>query len=393
MTEKNGRLNIVADSHIWGVESAFSSLPGLDVSLHVLEHSQINHEALMNTDILLTRSSTRVNAELLEGTPVRFAATATIGDDHYDKAWLDKNSIAHANAAGSSTASVLEYMVAALLELHRHDLISMPETCIGIIGAGRIGGGFEKVCRELGMNVLLNDPPRARQEGAKGFVELNGMLQTADVISLHTPLTFDGSDPTFHLIDQTALEHFKGRGVINAGRGGVVDNEALANWLDANSDHFAVLDCWENEPDISRRLLTHPRVVLATPHIAGHSLDGKAANTQYVHNALCRHLGIEPVWDMDDHLPKAKDGALQISATNDIWSNLQSAVAQLYDIAEDDRQFKSCGNLGNEALAQAFTRLRRHYPVRRAWDIHAIHFSPAEQETARLANAIGLRLI
>ncbi|PJC69820.1 MAG: erythronate-4-phosphate dehydrogenase, partial [Zetaproteobacteria bacterium CG_4_8_14_3_um_filter_59_5] len=129
------RLNIVADAHIWGVESAFSSLPGIDVSLHVMEASEINRHALLHADALITRSGTKVNAQLLAGTPVRFAATATIGDDHFDKVWLDEQAIVHANAAGSSTGSVIEYMLTTLLELHARGLIDLPATRIGIIGA------------------------------------------------------------------------------------------------------------------------------------------------------------------------------------------------------------------------------------------------------------------
>ena len=393
MAAVNGKLSIVADAHIWGVESAFSSLPGFDVSLRTLEHGNIRREALMHADILLTRSSTRVNAKLLEGTPVRFVATATIGDDHYDKAWLHKQGMAYANAAGSSTGSVIEYMIAALLELHARKHVHIPDTCIGIIGAGHIGGGFEDVCRKLGMKVLVNDPPRARQEGARGFSELDELLAKADVINLHTPLTCDGSDPTSHLIDQAALDRFQGHGVINAGRGGVVDNDALADWLDASAKRFAVLDCWENEPDISRRLLTHPNLTLATPHIAGHSLDGKAANTQFVYNALCRHLGVDPVWNMYDQLPPAEGKPHPVSTGPDIWSNLHLAVSRLYDIAEDDRQLKASSELEDGERARAFTHLRRHYPIRRTWGVTPIHFSSVPPEITGLADAIGLRLI
>jgi len=393
MAAVNGRLSIVADAHIWGVESAFSSLPGFDVSLRTLEHGNIRREALMHADILLTRSSTRVNAELLEGTPVRFAATATIGDDHYDKVWLDEQGMAYANAAGSSTGSVIEYMIAALLEMHVREHIHIPGTCIGIIGAGRIGGGFEDVCRKLGMKVLINDPPRARQEGARGFSELDELLAKADVISLHTPLTRDGSDPTSHLINKAALDRFQGHGIINAGRGGVVDNEALADWLDASAERFALLDCWENEPDISHRLLTHPCVTLATPHIAGHSLDGKAANTQFVYNALCRYLGVDPVWNMHDHLPPSKGRPHQVPTGPDIWENLHQAVSRLYDIAEDDRQLRATSTLEGVEKTRAFTHLRRHYPIRRTWGVTPVHFSSASPETTGLADAIGLRLI
>jgi len=384
-------LNIVADAHIWGVESAFSRLPGFDVSLTTLEHRDITRAALKDADILLTRSSTKVNARLLDGTPVRFVATATIGDDHFDKPYLNSRAIAFANAAGSSTGSVIEYMITVLLELHVRGLISIPDTRIGIIGAGRIGGGLENICRELGMAVLVNDPPRQRTEGNAGFSSLDELLEQADILSLHTPLTRAGEDATWHLLDRQALEHFQGRGIINAGRGACLDNDALADWLDADDDRFAVLDCWEHEPDISRRLLSHPQVVIATPHIAGHSLDGKAANTQFVHDALCRFLNIVPAWDMRDDLPPPPP-VVKISCTQNPWQNLHAAATTLYPLARDDTEMRSwVGSPGRER-ASAFTHYRRHYPVRRAWHVPGIHFTPPHDETMRLAQVIGMRL-
>jgi len=386
-------LHIIADAHIWGVESAFSSLPGYDVDLRVLEHGDICRESLKNADILLTRSSTQVNAGLLDGTPVRFVATATIGDDHYDKAYLKRRGIAFANAAGSSTGSVIEYMLAALFELRGRGLISLPGMRLGIIGAGRIGGGLAQAARVLGMEVLLNDPPRAEAEGKSGFLELAELLAQADIISLHTPLTRGGAHPTHHLIGPGQLERFTGHGLINAGRGAVVDNVALADWLDADNGRFSVLDCWEHEPDISCRLLAHPRVALATPHIAGHSLDGKAANTQFVHNALCRFLGVASAWNMHDHLPSPEPSLMHMRGGGDARTCLQQAVRTLYDIRADDERLRQLLTLPVTARSAAFVRLRRHYPVRRAWHISAVHFDPADREIRKLASAIGLRVV
>ncbi|ATX81330.1 4-phosphoerythronate dehydrogenase [Mariprofundus ferrinatatus] len=296
-------LKIVADAHIWGVRSAFTQLNGLNSELTVLENRDITREKLLNTDILLTRSSTRVNAELLQGTPVRFAATATIGDDHFDKRWLDANGITWANAAGSSTGSVIEYMVTLLLYLHQQGRISIPSTTIGIVGAGRIGSALGKVCEAIGMKVLLNDPPRMRIEGDADFSSLDGVLERADLISLHTPMINTGEDTTWHLINSGVLDRFQGNGLINAARGGCVDNAALLRWLDGDASRFAALDCWEFEPSPMQSLIKHPQMAVATPHIAGHSLDGKAANTLYVYRALCRFLSIEADWDMLLQLP------------------------------------------------------------------------------------------
>jgi len=367
-------LKIVADAHIWGVKSAFSSLPGFDVDLHVVESRDISHERLMDADVLLTRSSTRVGGDLLKATPVRFAATATIGDDHYDKQWLESNGITWANAAGSSTGSVIEYMVTALLELHAQERISIPKTTLGIIGVGRIGSALAATCKAMGVELLLCDPPRERAEGGDDFASVDRLFSEADIITLHTPLILEGMDKTLHLIDADFLSRFCGRGIINAARGSCIDNDALADWLDGNAERFAILDCWEGEPRVSRRLLAHPQLVIATPHIAGHSLDGKAANTQYVYDALCRYLQVKPEWNMEMALP-LKSPVELTECGADPWRGAHTAATTLYPIMRDVEAMKGWIKLADDALAKSFGEYRRHYPVRRSWDHVEIELS------------------
>jgi len=382
-------LKIIADAHIWAVESAFLTLPGYDVDLTILENRHITRDAVRDADILLTRSSTRVNADLLDGSTVRFAGTATIGDDHYDKDWLEARHIAWANAAGSSTDSVIEYMVTTLLELHARGLISIADSCIGIIGAGRIGSKLARICKDIGMKVLCNDPPRARAEGGDAFCSLEHLLSQADIVTLHTPLIGDGADCTIHLMAEAQFAAFSGKCVINAGRGGCVDNPALKQWLDDNPSNCAVLDCWENEPRPDKALFGHPGMAIATPHIAGHSIDGKAANTQYIYQALCDFLHIEASWDMHAHLP-APALAHVIQARGDCWQQLHAASSWLYPLNDDDESMKSWPDLSHSELPNAFTGYRRHYPVRRGWQYAPIHFAHGDAETLRLAQAIGI---
>jgi len=390
-------LHIVADAHIWGVESAFSSLPGFDVTLCVLEHRDICREALQGAEVLLTRSSTRINADLLEGTPVRFVATATIGDDHFDKAYLASRGIAFANAAGSSTGSVIEYMITVLLELHARDLISIPGMSIGIIGVGRIGGILAKVCKALGIRTFINDPPRARAEGDAGFCTMDELLERTDVLTLHTPLIPTGEDCTVHLLDAMQLSYFRGKGIINTGRGACADNTALAGWMDGDEGRFTVLDCWENEPTPLHQLLTHPQLVIGTPHIAGHSLDGKAANTQHAYNALCRWLKITPEWNMQDHLPPP-DVPIEIACTGNPWHDLFVAATRLYPIDADHEVMHTWENLPDSKLPEAFTAYRRHYPVRRTWEHVPVRFAKAnqahvDQTLRKLAQALGMNIV
>lgn len=383
-------LCIVADAHIWGVASAFSSLPGFDVDLRTLENREITRRQLAEADILLTRSATRVDAKLLEGTPVRFVATATIGDDHFDKGWLDAHGIAHANAAGSSTESVIEYLAAALLHLHITGKIDIPSTTLGVIGVGRIGSRLADFCEAWGMRVMRNDPPRARQEGRNGFVSLDTLLAKADLVSLHTPLIRSGKDCTLHLLDGLQFERFAGTGIMNAARGGCVANPALTRWLDADTAHYCVLDCWEHEPDISRILLAHPGCLLPTPHIAGHSIDGKAANTLYAYEALCRFLNVPPQWK-----PGLRGGQqieLAIDASGDDWHQLAAIVRHLYPISRDADAMRSWLDLTAEQLPAAFTDFRRHYPERRGWQAYSVRLGNPGDGLRKKAAAIGIHI-
>jgi len=366
LTTKNAAkaIQIVADGHIWGAESAFLALSGFDVDLRILESSEITSTAVKDADVLLTRSGTKVNQGLLHGSRVHFAGTATIGDDHYDKAWLDAQGIKWATAAGSSTESVLEYMLAVLFELQARQLVDLSKVTLGIIGAGRIGGQLALICKVLGITVLINDPPRQRQEGHEGFVSLETILVKADVLSFHTPLIRDASDTTYHLMNAAAFAAFKGVGIINAARGECVDNTALLDWLNQRVDRFTVLDCWENEPKINQTLLAHSQCVIASPHIAGHSLDGKAANTQYVYDALCHYLEIKPVWNMNAILPEIERGSEQVPSN---WQDMHVLSKKLYDIDQDAEALKAYGQVSENALAKGFVNLRRHYPIRRSW--------------------------
>lgn len=368
------QFNIVADAHIWGVHSAFSHLPGYECRLNVLESCDITPAVVQKADVLLTRSTTKVDAKLLRESAVRFVGTATIGDDHVDKQYLRDRGIAFASAAGSSTGSVLEYMIAALFELHARGLIAFLGDRIAIIGAGRIGSRVGRICSAIGMQIMLNDPPRQRTEDDGAFHPLNEVLEEADILTLHTPLIREGEDCTVHLLGAAELGRFRGRGIINAARGECIDNHALVDWLDGDNKRWAVLDCWEGEPHISRRLLSHSQVIIATPHIAGHSLDGKAANTQFVYNALCQFLGIHPAWSMSGDLPAVSYDGIHSAESGDDLQRLERVSEQLYSVMRDSEALKALSNSDNAELAAGFVRLRRHYHVRRGW----VNYEPVQ---------------
>jgi len=348
------QLNITADANIWGIEDAFSHLSDIKVSLNTLALSEITPQQLQHTGVLLTRSGIEINEALLHGSPVRFMGTATIGDDHVDKLYLQSQAITFASAAGSSTQSVVEYMLAVFFTLGNMGKLSFSKDKIGIIGVGRIGSLLDQACGKLGLETLLNDPPRGLN------TSLDKVLDTADILTLHTPLTHDGEFATHHLLDAEKLSQFKGKGIINAGRGACIDNQALLNWLNQDVEHFAVLDCWEDEPNINLDLLKHPQILIATPHIAGHCLDGKAANTYFIYKDLCDFLQVSPSWDMQAALPDIEMGALSSNM------NKSKLALAMYPIETDTQAMKQAGKTDN--FKSWFSTYRKNYPVRRAWD-------------------------
>jgi len=347
---------LIIDSNVWGGAEAFAHLGDVDIRSH--EH--ITREAVQHIDALITRSSTRANVSLLAGSSVRFIGTATVGDDHVDKDYLKQQGITFVSAAGSSTQSVVEYMLAVFFTLENIGKLSFSKDKVGIVGVGRIGSTLNQACNKLGFKALLNDPPKGLN------TNLDEVLETADILTLHTPLTHDGKHATHHLIGEKELSKFKGKGIINAGRGACVDNQALLDWLNQDVEHFAVLDCWEDEPNIHLDLLNHAQVLIATPHIAGHSLDGKSANTYYVYKDLCDFLQASSTWDMQAALPDVAVGTLSSN-----MSKSELALA-MYPIENDNQAMKQAGKTDN--FKAWFSSYRKNYPVRRAWDkVLAMH--------------------
>ncbi|MDX8382287.1 MAG: 4-phosphoerythronate dehydrogenase [Ghiorsea sp.] len=346
---KRASLKLVVDANVWGAQQAFSDIGDITI----LPSHEITFASLKDADVLITRSGTQVNAQLLEGTRVKFVGTATIGDDHVDKDYLAQQGIIFASAAGSSTISVVEYMLAIFFMLEQQGALDLSKDKLGIIGVGRIGSLLDKACGQIGFKTMLNDPPHQLKDS------LDDVLAYADVLTLHTPLTYDGEYPTNQLIGKKELAQFQGKCIINAGRGQCVNNAALLAWLDDNSEHFAVLDCWENEPSVNMELLKHPRLLIATPHIAGHSLDGKAANTYFIYKDLCDFLDVPSSWDMQAALP-----AIQPNSLPENLSKMDLALS-MYPIQHDSTAMK------NAALKSNFTtwysNYRRYYPVRRGW--------------------------
>jgi erythronate-4-phosphate dehydrogenase len=342
-----------------------------------------------DAEILATRSTTRIDGALLAGSRVRFVGTATIGFDHIDTQYCEANSIPWYAAAGCNAESVAEYITAALLSLAVRHGFGLAGTTLGVVGVGNVGSRVVDKAHALGMQVLLNDPPRARRqdEASDGhrtpcpFLPLDEVLAGADIVTLHVPLTREGPDCTLHLAADAFFEQVKsGALFINSARGAVLDTAALLRALDTGRVAHAVIDTWEGEPKLPRALLA--RTALGTPHIAGYSYDGKVRGTLMVYREACRVLGVAPAWTPEACMPEPEVPAVHVAeAGRGMEAALHDVVRRVYDIAADDAALRRD--------PAAFDTLRRNYPVRREFAATRVTGSNTEG-VARLA-ALGFR--
>ena len=351
----------------------------------------IDRAAVADADVLLVRSVTQVDRALLEGSKVRFVGTCTIGTDHLDLEHFAQAGIRWASAPGCNARGVVDYVLGSLLTLAEIEGLPLSERRYGIVGAGQVGGRLVQVLRGLGWNVQVCDPLREAQEGGD-FVSLEHILEHCDVISLHTPLTRSGPHPTLHLFDDARLRALKpGTWLINAARGPVIDNAALGRVLLEREDLQAVLDVWEREPAVDPALAEC--CVIATPHIAGYSLDGRRRGTAQIYQALCGFLGRGVEIHLDDLLPKPWLGEVSLSADTDPAWALAMLCRGVYDPRRDDSDLRR--SLGVDIARQrlAFDQLRKHYPPRREIEGLRVRIDGPAPALERIVTALGAVLV
>jgi erythronate-4-phosphate dehydrogenase len=371
-------MRILADENIPFAAEVFSSLG----AVQALSGREMTRDTVRDAELLFVRSVTDVGEELLDGSRVKFVATATIGTDHVDTCYLASRGIGFASAPGSNARSVAEYVCAALLVLEGRGVVRLEGSTIGIVGVGNVGTRIAALAEALGLRVLLNDPPRARAQRGGAFVPLSEIAASSDIVTFHTPLERAGRDPTHHLVDAGFLETLKpGVVVINSSRGAVADTAALKSAAAGGKLGALVLDVWEHEPQIDCDLLS--AADLATPHIAGYSYDGKVAGTRMIYEAACRFLGREPSWPPT--IPARQDLSAHIEG-----GTLLDAVRASYDIEADDRRMRHAHRGGDAAeRAEEFRRLRKEYPVRREFANWRITLGPQAESIRGRLKAVG----
>ncbi len=349
-----------------------------------LPGNQINKNSISGTDALLVRTRTRCNHELLSGTPVKFIGTATIGFDHIDTEYCEKNGIKWTNAPGCNSSSVQQYIASALLRISGETGFSLKDKTLGIIGVGNVGSKVQNLATALGMNVILNDPPRARKERKKIFSSLDHLLNESDIITLHVPLNLDGQDKTYHLFDGETIGRFKkGSWFINSSRGEVVETEALKDALGSEKLAGAVIDVWEWEPEIDIPLM-HMSFI-ATPHIAGYSADGKANGVSMIVKDLCESFDI-PLGDWyPSEIPAPPESVLTIDCNGKSTEEiLRRAIFHTYNIIEDDIRLRFDPT--------RFEKERENYPVRREFSCYTIDLKDGNEEITELLRSLGFKV-
>lgn len=369
-------MKIVIDNKIPFIRGVFEPyadvvyLPGKDTTPDVVR----------DADALITRTRTICNESLLKGSSVKVIATATIGYDHIDTAWCERNGIFWTNAPGCNSWSVKQYIASTLVTLAARYGLELDKMTLGVIGVGNVGSKVAEAAGILGMKVLLNDPPRARREGGDAFVGLDELLSQVDIITVHVPLEKEGPDATWHLFDAARIATLRPTQIlINSSRGPVVDNQALKAALLGGRLKAVVLDVWEGEPAIDTELMS--MLAISTPHIAGYSADGKANGTSMSVRAVARALGIEALkgWSASGIPAPVQALRFTIDCSGKTTQQvLTEAILYTYRVEEDSRLLKADSSL--------FEKLRGDYRIRReptAFSIKLANYS--EEQKQKLA--------
>lgn len=394
-------MKIICATNIPYAQEAFAPLG----DLLILPPEEITAKAVRDASLLIIRSTLRVDRALLSGSKVRFVGTTTIGTDHLDCAYLDQAGIKWCAAPGSNANSVAEYVTAALLCLGQRHGFTLSGKTIGIVGVGNVGKLVVQKAQALGLRVLQNDPPRLSAEKNPVFLPLAQVLAEADILSLHTPLIKSGSYPTWHLAGERFFEQLKpGALLLNTARGAVMDSDQFLAARASDKVAWAVLDTWEGEPAIRTDVLA--KTDIATPHIAGHSFDGKVMGTVMVYQAACRFLGVAPSWTPEGSLPapivpeiRLDPARLQRLERSDCGqadqgeeAALWQIVRQLYDIEADDRRLREGAGADPKTRGKHFEQLRRNYAIRREFRFTRVVLppghAPLEHKVRRLGFAI-----
>ncbi|MBI9018405.1 MAG: 4-phosphoerythronate dehydrogenase [Phycisphaerae bacterium] len=385
MKMKFEKLKIVSDENIPLIDELFGSLG----QVQRCSGRAMQAETVSNTDVLLVRSVTKVGPALLKNSNIQFVGTATIGTDHIDQEFLAANNIAFTSAAGSNSTSVTEYVMCGILTVAKRMNLSLEGKTLGIIGHGNIGKKVAVMARALGLDVLINDPPLKDETGLDIYREFDEVIK-ADIVTFHVPMEKQGKYPTWHLLNNETMKMLNDQAIIiNSSRGDVVDNIALKEHL-KNSNCTAIMDVWANEPDIDVELME--LTAIATPHIAGYSLDGKINGSYMLYEKLCQWLEIPKQIDVEELKPVPKLKKLAINTEKSDFEVLLEAMQAVYPIEKDDKAMRKLVNTDHSDCPAYFDGLRKNYPIRREAATLEIELKPFDGSIAEKLKTLGFKL-
>ena len=377
-------MKILADSNIPSAREAFSWLGHVTL----IKGRNISRKSLMDIDILLVRSTTPVNKELLEATPVKYVASATTGIDHVDTAYLRDNHIGFSYAPGSNAESVAEYVISALVHCAQKKEKKLGDMTLGIIGLGNVGSRVVRLARSLGMRCLLNDPPKKEVTGNDIYLPLSTVLKESDIVTLHVPLRSDGRYATFHMVNAGFISSMKkGAFLVNASRGDVADETALKN----NRQRLGcvIFDVWSNEPNPDTGTIA--LCDIATPHIAGHSYDGKLQGTRMIYEAACAFYSKEIKWHPPEISDKDKPKPIELRNNADV---VNAAICSAYPILEDDKYFRKIVSIDDAKRGIFFDDYRNNYSKRFEFCNYTVEVNSKNAEnTASVLSNLGFKVI
>jgi erythronate-4-phosphate dehydrogenase len=374
-------MKIVIDDKIPFIKGAFEEV----AEVVYLPGSGISAADVRDADALIIRTRTHCNQFLLEGSSVKFIATATIGFDHIDTQWCDLHNIAWTNAEGCNATSVMQWVASALVTLAQKCNFELKNRTLGIVGVGNVGRKILKVAEAFDMRVVLCDPPVARNISQCGLISLDGVLREADIITLHVPLNMHGIDKTYHLFDYKRLNQIiRGGILLNSSRGEVVNNSDLKQILNEGHLQAAALDVWENEPAIDHELLL--KLNLGTPHIAGYSADGKINGTRMSVRAVSKFFGLGLDSWSPIALPEPSESTLSIDAKHKSKQQiLTQLILHAYDIMADDARLR------DDVIG--FEQQRGNYPIRREFSAYSVQVKNADAKLVEAIKLLGFKIL
>ncbi|GEK49164.1 erythronate-4-phosphate dehydrogenase [Bisbaumannia pacifica] len=377
---------IIVDANIPAAEACFGELG----EVRRLPGRQLPPEALAEAEVLITRSITRVDRALLDQAPrLRFVGTCTIGTDHIDRQALAERGIGFSSAPGCNAEAVVDHVLGALTWAAEREGQELEERRVGIVGVGQVGGRLAARLAALGIETLCCDPPRAEAEGSEGFHDLETLIERCDVLCLHTPLVRGGSHATHHLLDARRLAALRpGTWLLNAGRGDCLDGEALKARLAARGDLLTLLDVWENEPAIDEVLWR--AADLATPHVAGYSLDGKLRGTHQVYGAAMHHFGLPARRKLASLLPSPALPRLTLDAGLSPWDALRLCIRACHDPRRDALGLARFAR--ERGMARGFDGYRAAYPLRREFATLTVELREGAADLAPWLEGAGFRV-